>query len=732
MSMVFKILDETTTPRVSYNGAEVTSHVLVISGRSIILVCNSTGNPTPTYTWTYPEGDSYVGPTLTMDSVQTADAGGVTCTAMNTLSPTGGTAVDKTRKTTITLQVLHPPIRPSCTIIGTSISTTVILVEGTDRTITCISSANPPLITYTWSTPGHRQVSGASLKLPNVQHTADQGLYTLTVFYHGSVINSHVRVISGNSMTLTCSSTGNPSPTYTWTRPGGGSQNGSNLTFTSLDITYAGDVTCTARNKLSPTGETTVDMARQTTASLQVFKPLCAINATTILTIAILLEGSDGTISCSSSAIPTEITYTWSTPGRGLVSGANLSLTNVQHSADLGMYILTVTNIMDPTKGKTETGTNTTAFSGSVLNYKCPFISGNPSQTSLVWTSSVNNRQWNSQIVSISSVRKSDDGIYTCTAKNTMTPTGFPPQTGSHSGNMHLNVQYESLVSDFHVTEHIGTSYVTKSEYSNVTFTCKSVTVCLEKMFQQYNLFKLIKSLRKNGSYNSGLSSNLTILDIDKDDYGMYRISIDNGIGKVLVEEMYLQPAGPPDWPRGFKVIPNTIRSTSVVLTWIPGFNNGLLQTFHISYRPSIPFADWLEMNVTHTGETEMNVTLDSLEPGESYIVNLYASNLAGESARRNITLRTLTHILSVSSSRQTANGTENPGYNAAVTYEEVSMTNDKTVYDALNIRSDGSNTPHVYMSVDTSKSNAYYENVKKEDPVYNNTSLKNPVQTVL
>ncbi|XP_052806858.1 uncharacterized protein LOC128236075 isoform X3 [Mya arenaria] len=305
-------------------------------------------------------------------------------------------------------------------------------------------------------------------------------------------------------------------------------------------------------------------------------------------------------------------------------------------------------------------------------------------------------------------------------------------------------------------------------------------------MFQQYNLFKLIKSLRKNGSYNSGLSSNLTILDIDKDDYGMYRISIDNGIGKVLVEEMYLQPAGPPDWPRGFKVIPNTIRSTSVVLTWIPGFNNGLLQTFHISYRPSIPFADWLEMNVTHTGETEMNVTLDSLEPGESYIVNLYASNLAGESARRNITLRTLTHILSevshlkpqttkiaggvtagiitilgivvvicvirrkysiscafkftrkeVSSSRQTApddcrNGTENPGYNAAVTYEEVSMTNDKTVYDALNIRSDGSNTPHVYMSVDTSKSNAYYENVKKEDPVYNNTSLKNPVQTVL
>ncbi|WAR05142.1 hypothetical protein MAR_020511, partial [Mya arenaria] len=37
--------------------------------------------------------------------------------------------------------------------------------------------------------------------------------------------------------------------------------------------------------------------------------------------------------------------------------------------------------------------------------------------------------------------KKSDDGMYTCTATNQMTPTGSPGQTGNHSGTMHLNVQ---------------------------------------------------------------------------------------------------------------------------------------------------------------------------------------------------------------------------------------------------------------------------------------------------
>ncbi|XP_052805971.1 hemicentin-1-like isoform X1 [Mya arenaria] len=876
-SVVLDVQYEPLNPKVLYKVSEVTSPIRVISGHSMTLSCTSTGNPNPTYTWTYPGGNAHSGSTLTLASVQTTLAGDVMCTAMNTLSPTGGTAVVKSRQTTINLQVLYSPRAPSCTISGTTISTTAILVEGTDRTINCTSSANPPLITYTWSTPRRGQVSGASLSLINVQHTTDQGQYTLTVTntmdptgenmetgtsntmfsvnvqfepstpmvsYQGSAIISNLRVISGRSMTLNCSSTGNPSPTYTWTYPGGESHSGPNLTFSTVQTIHAGDVTCTAENTLSPTGEKAVDRARQTTSTLQVLypprKPSCTISGTTISTTAILVEGTARTINCTSSANPPLITYTWSTPRRGQVSGASLSLINVQHSADQGQYTLTVTNTMDPTGENMETGTSNTMFSVDVqfgpkvqlreihailrdidLNFQCPFVSGNPSETSFVWTRSVDSRQWNSQIVSISSVKKSDAGMYTCTATNQMTPTGAPGITGSHSGTFYLNVQYESVVSDFHVTQHIGTFNVTQSEYSNVTFTCTvdsnpSSTINIRKEGEirrsidnskqlEYTIanltcwdaglytcdgsnefntdtlsmknLKLLVTCRPRrppgevveltfvarhheqvtlkytvfaypvpspsqfvwkrckptcahlsnlpGKYEirtTGLSSNLTILGVDTGDYGVYSISVSNGIGEELVEEIYLKPAGPPDPPTELHVIEESIGETQAILTWIPGFNNGLSQTFHLSYGTLIEFATITKVNISQNEfEESINYTINKLQPEKQYYVELFASNAEGNSMRVNATFTTLVHlvidpdgpsaaiiggsiggvifavliiggvILGVmklrklgSASRQPGHGTENAGCHDVITYETIQMTNDKTVYDAL------------------------------------------------
>ncbi|XP_052806750.1 hemicentin-1-like isoform X2 [Mya arenaria] len=834
---------EPSSPKVSYKGFEVSASIRVISGRSVKLNCSSTGNPQPTYTWWYPGGGSHEGQTLLLANIQAIHAGEVKCTARNKLSPTGGTLVDRTEQTATSINVLYPPRTPSCNISGTSISTPAILVEGTDSIISCTSYSNPPLITYTWSTPGRGQVRGARLSLNNVQHITDHGKYILTVTndmdptganmemgtsntafsvdvqygpsnpnisYQGAVVKSYVRVLSGRSITLTCSSTGNPSPTYTWTYPHGRSHSGPNLTFSSVQTTHAGNVSCSTRNTLSPTIGTAVVKTRQTTASLQVLyppsKPVCTLSETTISTTAVLLEGTDTTISCISTAFPTLITYTWSTPSRGLVSGASLSLTNVQHHADQGLYTLTVRNTMDPTKGNTKTGTNTTALSvdvqfgpkvqlpqtydileGSVLNYHCPFIPGNPSQTSLVWTSSVNNRQWNSQIVSISSVQKSDDGMYTCTATNQMTPTGYPVQTGSQGGNMHLNVQYESIVNDFYVTEYIGTFNVTQTENSNVTFTCtvdsnplasinirkdsemkisidhsrqlkytiakltcwdtglytcdsrnafnkknlskKYLNLCVtctprrapgldikmnltarqhENTTLQYTVFafpvpspsqfvwKKCTSSKKCSTLSNisgkteittiGLSSNLTIFDIAIDDYGVYSISIDNGIGEALVEMIYLKQAE----------ISHVKPQTSTIAG---GVTAGIL--------------------------TVLGILVVILVLRRKYSVTCAFKFTRKEGPR----------------SRHIAHGAENPGYDVAATYEEVSMTSDKTVYEALsmaNIRNDigneGSNKSHVYTTLDdsNSKPNAYYENVKEEDPVYKNTSLKTPVQTVL
>ncbi|WAR04819.1 PXDN-like protein [Mya arenaria] len=326
VSVFLDVQYDPSTPKVSYKNADVTSQVRVISGRPLTLTCSSTGNPPPTYIWTYPDGDSHSGPTLQLASVLQTHTG-------------------------------DPPHTPLCTISGTSISTTVVLVEGTDSTITCTSSANPPLITYIWSTPRRGLLSGASLSLINVQHLADQGQYTLTitntmdptggkletgtnstmfsvdvqyepsspkVSYKGFEVSASIRVISGRSVKLNCSSTGNPQPTYTWWYPGGGSHE---------------------------------DPPRT---------PSCNISGTSISTPAILVEGTDSIISCTSYSNPPLITYTWSTPGRGQVRGARLSLNNVQHITDHGKYILTVTNDMDPTGANMEMGTSNTAFSVDV------------------------------------------------------------------------------------------------------------------------------------------------------------------------------------------------------------------------------------------------------------------------------------------------------------------------------------------------------------------------------
>ncbi|XP_052803021.1 hemicentin-1-like isoform X2 [Mya arenaria] len=592
---------------------------------------------------------------------------------------------------------------------------------------------------------------------------------TPKVFYKHSEVTYPVRVISGRSITLTCSSTGNPSPTYTWTFPGRGSQSGPMLTLASVQTAHTGDIACIAMNMLSPTGGTTVEKKRQATINLQVLysprAPSCTIGGTSISTTAILVEGIDRNISCISSANPPLISYTWSTPGRGQVSGASLSLVNVQHPADQGQYTLTVTNTMDPTGENTETGTGNTMFSvdvqfgpqvqptgthdilrGRDLNFKCPFVSGNPAKTSFVWTRSIDKRQWNSQIVSITSVQKSDDGIYTCTATNHMTPTGSPGLTGNHSGTLHLNVQYKSVVSDFHVTEHIGNFNVTKSEYSNVKFTCtvdsnpqasinirkegeirRSVNNSTQLEYTIANLtcwdaglytcdgsneFNTDTPSRKNlkllvtckprrppgedtqltftarhheqvalkytvfaypvpspsqfvwkrckttcaqlsnfpGKYEiktTGLSSNLTILDIETGDYGVYSISVSNGIGKDLVENIYLKPAGPPDPPTEFHVIEESIGETQAILTWIPGFNNGLSQTFHLSYGTLIEFATITKVNISHNEfEKSINYTINKLEPEKQYYVELFASNAKGKSMRVNATFTTLVRIV--------------------------------------------------------------------------------------
>ncbi|XP_052803978.1 contactin-5-like isoform X2 [Mya arenaria] len=378
------------------------------------------------------------------------------------------------------------------------------------------------------------------------------------------------------------------------------------------------------------------------------------------------------------------------------------------------------------------------------LNYSCSYTPGNPSQTSFVWTRSVDNKQWNSRFVNISSVQRSDDGIYTCTATNRMTPSGSNEQIGKHNGTLHLNVLYESFVSSFTIAGNSGTDIVTKSEFSKATLICTvdsnppaSINIrkdgktrrsvdnsklleytvenltCWDaglykcnssnkynnaipskkdlKLFVrcsprrppgedikfnftarqhehatlEYTVFaypvpkpsqfvwKKCKTTcanlpimpRKYEIKTTELSSNLTVLDIGMDDYGVYSISINNDIGEELVEELYLQPAGQPELPTEFHVIDEYLSETQAIVIWTPGFNNGLHQTFHLSYTKFNELTSFTTVNISHNEvEEKMNYTLNKLTPGTQYYVELFASNAEGNSMKVNVTFTTLVH----------------------------------------------------------------------------------------
>ncbi|WAR05145.1 CNTN5-like protein [Mya arenaria] len=754
----------------------------------------------------------------------------------------------------------------SVSIIFPAVSTFSV-IENTTRQFRCETSAGNPQAIMEWY-----KDNGTPNRADDTEITTGKETYTRA---------SGTLIVTLGKLTLTVQ--GNDQEVGVYCRANNGgvwlysfsvildvqcSQSGPTLTLASVQPTHAGTVTCTARNTLSPTGETAV-------VKNPPRKPKCSISGTFISNTAILVEGSDRIISCTSSANPPLVTYTWSTPDRGQVPGANMSLTNVKHPADLGQYTITATNTMDPTGGNTETGTSNTTFStydileGIAVNYSCSFIPGNPSQTSFVWTRSIDSMQWNSQFFSISFVQKSDDGMYTCTATNQLTPTGSPGQTGNHSGTMHLNVQ--CIITEFRVTGNRHEAHVTETEKNITTFTCMvdsnppstinikkdgdlrrsvnhatqleynianlsctdaGVYTCdasnqfndktsamdlhmfttappwpeyqarlHENVTLQYSVvaypvpissqFVWKRCLRRNMCIQltnitakfeistMDLSSNLTIVDTDIDDFGAYSLSVKNGIGEELVEDLFLQSVGPPDTATCFMVISNTVTSSSAVLSWIPGPHNGYPQTFHISYRVLDNLGDWLDVSVQHNGKTEMNVTLHSLEPGRSYFVKFYALNIAGESAKKTLTFSTLTDIdhakpqiaaiaggvtagvitmivivvgfcvlrkkYSVSCafkvtrkegsrSRPTVPFAEIPGDNDTITYETVSAKNNTPVYDVLSVGNEGPDTPHVYMPLDESMSSSDPNKAKSktEVPIYHNTMAKNQVQTVL
>ncbi|WAR05523.1 hypothetical protein MAR_020892 [Mya arenaria] len=368
---------------------------------------------------------------------------------------------------------------------------------------------------------------------------------------------------------------------------------------------------------------------------------------------------------------------------------------------------------------------------GETFVYKCLYTPGNPPTVDFEWTRSGTNVSWiiqKTHNLTILNVQRSDEANYTCKVSSVLQPTLSSVTTtqydtatfyldvlyGAENLILHLNnVSHESVEIEEHSSNHFrcllesdpgAEMSLTKDssarrpsgvevqlnftarQYGNATLVYKVVAYPVPKHSQFVwkrcsngsSCDLLPDDINKFEINTEGLTSTLTILDVQIEDYRLYQLSVSNGVGDTLVEWLHLRP------------IDHTKSSSSagpVVGEAIGGTFGALVAIVVV---------------VVILRRKRALKCMDS------------SAEKIDDSAGQSVSVK------------------ENPGHNAAKA--DADVPTDTSVYDALKAGDNGPDNSHVYMPLDVSitKAQVYNENVEKDDPVYNNTVLQNPVQTML
>uniref|UniRef100_A0A3B4BZ13 Ig-like domain-containing protein n=1 Tax=Pygocentrus nattereri TaxID=42514 RepID=A0A3B4BZ13_PYGNA len=248
----------------------------VTEGQTADLTCKTTYSLTDPFIW-YKNGRPLTTKTiknnqLHLQTVGSEDAGSYSCAV-------GGS--QHLNSTAHSLRVRYPLKR-----VSVSISPSGEIVEGSSVTLTCSSDGNPPVKIYTWFKGSASVGEGKTYSIPNIR-SEDSGEYTcqsrndrgerrstavkinvlcrllvieitkIIIIFILSVsdppksvsvsISPSGEIVEGSSVTLTCSSDGNPPvKNYTWFKEGGPSSVRSGHSYSPLQ---SGSYYCKAQNQ---------------------------------------------------------------------------------------------------------------------------------------------------------------------------------------------------------------------------------------------------------------------------------------------------------------------------------------------------------------------------------------------------------------------------------------------------------------------------------------------------
>lgn len=254
----------------------------------------------------------------------------------------------------------------------------------------------------------------------------------------------------------------------------------------------------------------------------------------------------------------------------------------------------------------------------------------------------------------------SDRGLYTCLYEN---------EVNSANSSMHLRIEHEPIV---------------LHQYNKVAFDARETAEVICKVqaypkpdFQwHFGTNQSPLTMGIDGHYeistridtNDIFTSVLRINHLSKSDYGDYVCRAVNALDAIRTQ-ISLQPKGPPERPGSLKVLETA--HNFVILSWIPGFNGGLLSTkFLATYRRVAATREQLQSDCTTTAHLYASSSSGSgtgsipgqigtmewlefdcyrenpckvipLDQHQSYVFKIYALNAKGSSGYSNEVMAT-------------------------------------------------------------------------------------------
>ncbi|XP_052804780.1 hemicentin-1-like isoform X2 [Mya arenaria] len=498
------------------------------------LTCRSTGgNPLASLAWSCYNGTES-NPIISGDSVSRSvqftarrnQDNSCTCTATHEAGPLQQAILD--------VNIMYPPSIPEFKLNGTPVSIVISIIKDSAQTVTChsLGKPNPSTNDFTWTKGSVVVSSNSVLSWTGGIKIQDGGSYkcivtttmtpsdtsktpvttevssdvTMNVLYgpstpeirmntlSGDVIMDQITVVTNRQFDLACKSTAHPTANYSWT---GDSRTDHTQILQDIITTKTNTSrTCTAHNVLKPSVGS--KQTRSSSASIAVlinYPPESVTirhtteNGNMVLSNYNIMERANLKLFCDSQSNPSSA-FSWT--GSNILQNESVLLRNNISRSEKGHLSCTARNTMTHMDQLVEglSSANITlnilysprlhqlsrhnALEGKNLTLKCEYEPGYPTETTVVITRLNDRITWTEITHFIPSLKRSDAGIYSCTIRNIMKPTGQQNEiVGEDTGIFEINVWYKSSVSKFGLTSHPDAVNVTVDENAALNFFCE-------------------------------------------------------------------------------------------------------------------------------------------------------------------------------------------------------------------------------------------------------------------